>query len=98
MANDEYLHDVPMFVVRDLDPDDARIYEGGSFEVKAHKRSCFFCTHLTDLFWDYSNGPYMFFCDVLLERRECSPGKFGLDGKCPSFDDIGDCRRVIKND
>ena len=83
-----------MFVVKDLNPDDARIYEGGSFHVTAHKCSCFFCKHLTDLFWDYSSGPYMFFCDL---QPDCSPGKFGLEGKCPKFDDIEGCRRVIKN-
>lgn len=94
MANETYMHDVPMFVVKDLDHDDARIYEGGSFQVTAHKRSCFFCKHLKDIFWDYIIGPYMFFGDL----PECKPGKFGLDGKCLYFDDIGDCRRVIKND
>lgn len=27
----------------------------------AHKNSCLFCKHCTDIFYDYTNGPYMFF-------------------------------------
>jgi hypothetical protein len=28
---------------------------------KAH---CAFCKHCTDLFYDYTNGPYMFICEL----------------------------------
>ena len=28
------------------------------------KKHCVFCKHCTDLFYEYSNGPYMFFCDL----------------------------------
>lgn len=27
-------------------------------------KDCLFCTHCTDVFWDYSNGPYMIICDL----------------------------------
>ena len=48
--------------VRNVKPDDARIFKCEYYEVKAHKNSCFFCEHCTDIFFDYTNGPYMFFC------------------------------------
>lgn len=25
--------------------------------------SCVFCNHCTDIFYDYTNGPYMFLCE-----------------------------------
>ena len=25
---------------------------------------CVFCEHCTDIFYDYTNGPYLFFCDI----------------------------------
>ena len=25
---------------------------------------CVFCEHCTDIFYDYTNGPYMFICDI----------------------------------
>ena len=30
----------------------------------AKENSCIFCAHCTDIFWDYTNGPYMFICDA----------------------------------
>ena len=26
------------------------------------KQHCLICKHCTDIFWDYTNGPYMTFC------------------------------------
>lgn len=34
------------------------------YTVKAHPKSCFFCQHLTDIFYDYTNGPYGFVCNL----------------------------------
>ena len=31
---------------------------------KAPEHSCLFCEHMTDVFWDYSNGPYRFYCEL----------------------------------
>lgn len=28
---------------------------------------CVFCEHCTDIFYDYTNGPYLFFCDIGLD-------------------------------
>lgn len=40
---------------------------------------CAFCKHCSDLFWDYSSGPYMFICDLNCEDFE----------KCGNFSDSG---------
>ena len=39
-------------------------YKGDGFSVLAPDESCLFCKHCTDFFWDYTHGPYLFFCDV----------------------------------
>lgn len=36
----------------------------GNLKVIAPDESCLFCKHCTDFFWDYTHGPYLFFCDV----------------------------------
>ena len=40
-----------------------RVYECEFYRLTADERSCFFCDHCTDIFWD-TKGPYMFFCEV----------------------------------
>ena len=56
-----------------------RIFHGPGYTVKAHPKSCFFCQHLTDIFYDYTNGPYGFGCDLegYIET--------GMLGVCPDF-------------
>lgn len=27
-------------------------------------KHCAFCANCTDIFWDYTHGPYMFFCAI----------------------------------
>ena len=59
--------------VRDLDPKYARFLKteyypfGPEFpvelEVTAHEHCCYFCKHCSDIFYDMTNGPYMFWCD-----------------------------------
>lgn len=39
-------------------------YKGDGFSVLVPDESCLFCKHCTDFFWDYTHGPYLFFCDV----------------------------------
>lgn len=34
------------------------------YECDAPDNCCLFCKHCTDVFWDYTNGPYMFFCEL----------------------------------
>lgn len=47
--------------------------EGGPiFKVK-YDEDCVFCKHCTDIFWDYTHGPYMLFCedDHDVSQRPC---------------------------
>jgi hypothetical protein len=44
----------------------------------AFKNACVFCEHC-DVFWDYTNGPYMFLCDA--DRNT----EHGLSGQCEMF-------------
>ena len=56
-----------------------RLYECKFYSVMAHERSCLFCTHCTDVFWDYSSGPYMFICDADGDTQD------GMSGDCDGF-------------
>lgn len=56
-----------------------RRYECEFYTVMVPPRHCLFCKHNTDVFWDYTNGPYIFICDVSEDT-----GK-GDRGKCPHF-------------
>ena len=40
---------------------------------------CVFCKHCTDILWDYTNGPYCFFCE--LDKK--------FVGGCDGFEDDG---------
>lgn len=53
----------------------------------AHKRSCLFCKHCTDIFYDYTNGPYMFICgfECDLDMEEAKYKSF--KGLCPKFEE-----------
>lgn len=64
-----------------------RIYKGPGYTVKAHPKSCFFCQHLTDIWWDYTNGPYMFMCEKrqMTEDSDEDPIEIGMHGNCPDF-------------
>ena len=55
-----------------------RIFHGPGYTVKAHPQSCFFCQHLTDIFYD-SGGPYMFLCDLAADIET------GMSGVCRDF-------------
>lgn len=55
-----------------------RIFRGPGYTVKAHPKNCFFCQHLTDIFYD-SGGPYAFICDV------DGDDETGMRGVCPDF-------------
>lgn len=52
------------------------INPNGGVEVEMPEDSCVFCEHCTDLFWDYTNGIYMVFCE---EEKQ------GIFGGCESF-------------
>lgn len=58
-----------------------RTYECEHYSLSAPERSCFFRQHCTDIWFDYTNGPYMFWCD--LEANVES----GLKGECARFEE-----------
>lgn len=58
-----------------------KLYECECYSVMAHERSCLFCVHCTDVFWDYTNGPYAFICDI-----DGDPS-VGMGGECVWFDE-----------
>lgn len=66
----------------------------GDINVKCkHDKLCVFCEHCTDVFWDYTNGPYMLFCD--LDRSEVE--EHNEKQTCPKFKDIEDSKNDTVN-
>ncbi len=61
-----------------------RRYECEYYSVDAPARSCLFCEHCTDVFWDYTNGPYMFLCDANADVEAA------LANRCGSFKEEAD--------
>ena len=45
----------------------------------ARYNSCLFCSHCTDIFYDYTHGPYMTFCELGNNTDA------GFSGDCYSF-------------
>ena len=68
-----------------VDEKDKRKYECEFYSVISHKKSCYFCKHLTDIWLDYSNGPYMFACNC--KDGMTDPENF-LYGKCELFEEV----------
>ena len=61
-----------------------KTYECEHYSLSAPERSCFFCARCTDIWFDYANGPYMFWCDVDADVDA------GLKGECGMFEDEGE--------
>lgn len=59
-----------------------RRYECLYYDVMAPEKSCLFCEHCCDVFWDFTNGPYMFFC-----ASDGDPEQ-GAIGNCKSFKEM----------
>lgn len=53
----------------------------------AHKHSCLFCKHCSDIFWDYINGIYGIICNINWNDAESMSENIDLSfyGKCKSF-------------
>lgn len=53
----------------------------------AHKHSCLFCDHCSDIFWDYSNGIYAIRCAKNWDsaNEEYLQIKLSFRGKCDFF-------------
>ena len=47
-------------------------------------RDCIFCKHC-NFIWDYTNGPYLFFCDF--DRPECSEASNPEEHTCEKFEE-----------
>lgn len=58
-----------------------RVYECEYYKVVVPDASCLFCSHCSDVFWDFAHGPYMFFCDAGADTEE------GIRGRCNSFNE-----------
>lgn len=58
-------------------------FSGLTIKLKNDK-DCILCKHCNCI-WDYTNGPYMFFCD--LDRPECSEAKTPEEHTCELFDE-----------
>lgn len=79
-------------VMKGYEPDDPILKEyileelpNCGFRILALPNTCFFCEKCADIFWDYSNGPYMFICDKEQITKEKLVIK-GLIGKCKYFE------------
>ena len=42
------------------------------------EKHCAFCEHCTDLLFDYTNGPYLFICNLGKEYENCDSFKEDL--------------------
>lgn len=58
-------------------------------KIGAHKHSCLFCNHCTDIFWDYTNGIYALVCGIKWNNAENMNKHINLSfrGKCKSFEE-----------
>lgn len=67
-------------------PERTREYECDEYTCNAHPRSCLFCKNCSDVWFDYTHGPYMIFCD---EHPEDDPEftSKGMKGKCKKFEE-----------
>lgn len=61
---------------------------GPGLTLNVHNdKDCILCKHCTCM-WDYSNGPYMFMCDM--QRPECYEAKSSEEHTCELFDENGE--------
>ena len=54
---------------------------GPGVTVRAPERCCLFCKHCSDVYWDYTNGPYMMICSADHEET------LGYHAKCEYFEE-----------
>ena len=56
------------------------------FTIWAPEKSCLFCRKCNDIIWDYTNGPYCFFCE---EDANCEKEltEKGAIGECECFEE-----------
>lgn len=66
--------------------DFTKVYECNEYKCDAHPRGCFFCKHSTDVWWDFTTGPYMIICELQKENDQDMP-TFGCCGECKHFEE-----------
>ena len=54
---------------------------GPGVTVRAPERCCLFCKHCSDVYWDYTHGPYMMICAADHEET------LGYHAKCEYFEE-----------
>lgn len=59
-------------------------------EMWCPETSCVFCAKLRDLVYDYTNGPYLFFCE---DDTDGSLTEQGYIGECPLFVESAEIER-----
>ena len=57
---------------------------GPGVVVRAPERACLFCEHCTDVWWDYTNGPYACLCELHTDIIKME----GPQGNCTDFWDF----------
>lgn len=67
---------------------DKKIYKcydpiGPGKTVNAPTTCCLFCKNCTDVYWDYSHGPYMMICIKHDDVFDCG----GARGTCKDFEE-----------
>lgn len=60
------------------------VFEDDGIKCKVPEKSCLLCERCTDYWWDYTNGPYMFFCNYG-EGAMLTIGQGGTRGNCENF-------------
>ena len=69
-----------MFIQKNVKDEDLKLFITHlGIRFMMHKRSCIFCKHCTDIFFDASNGPYLFMCKY---EHNCKS-----DGTCKRFEE-----------
>lgn len=75
------------FITPNIKEKDKKEYKLDDFldiTVVAHKNSCYFCKNMSDIIYDYTNGPYGICCE-----KECY-NKEAMYGKCKHFKEEGE--------
>ena len=72
---------------RSNNPEWTRIYKCEYYSCNAHPRSCFFCKHCSDVFFNFLGGPYNWVCQYDGKDRKDIPKDGGMNGKCKFFEE-----------
>ena len=74
----------------ELQPDHKVFELSDGRKFGAHKHSCLFCKHCSDIYWDYTNGIYAINCNKYWNNEESMIEHIKLSfccGKCEFFEE-----------